>query len=335
MISIQTVSRTNGPSLNLASTLYGDGNGAFNETEVRRAVRGLQMPERMRIIGIILDCCMPGDVTEQIRLLEKYRRSTFDVVTNLPVDIGIVILRFLNVQELLGVETVSKKWQELVHHPALWRHHCLVLTATDPVPLSPPANLDDWEPLYRSLHHREANWKNALPQHIRFLNGHTKFCTTLLLKDKRLISGSYDETIRIWDIETGVEKRCLNVGKAVSCIEAEGEVLAVGFHDMGRVHLFSSLTFEPLQQLQGHLYGIKAIALSSTYLVSAGADKALVCWRWRSGEKIVRFGQQTNVNIGVQILSAGSANRIGENEGERFASVTIDGIVRVFSISEL
>lgn len=96
-----------------------------------------------------------------------------------------------------------------------------------------------------------------------------------------------------------------------------------------RVHLFSSLTFTPLQQLAGHLNGIRAVALSSKNLVSAGADKALVCWDWRAGTKVVRFGQQTTVNIGVQILGAASPE-----EGERVVSVTIDGIVRVFSISE-
>jgi pyrimidine and pyridine-specific 5'-nucleotidase len=42
----------------------------------------------------------------------------------------------------------------------------------------------------------------------------------------------------------------------------------------------------------------------------------------------VRFGQQTTVNIGVQIVGSGATD-----EGERVVSVTIDGIVRVFSIS--
>lgn len=69
------------------------------------------------------------------------------------------------------------------------------------------------------------------------------------------------------------------------------------------------------------------MALSSKNLVSAGADKALVCWDWRAGTKVVRFGQQTTVNIGVQLISGGSSE-----EGERVVSVTIDGIVRVFSI---
>ena len=221
------------------------------------------------------------------------------------------------------------------------------------------------EPLYRALYHRESNFRNALPQNIRFLTGHTNYCTSLLLKGKRLISGSYDETIRFWNIETGQMTKCLQVKKPVSCIDflhEEGmclssnpatsslfvtEVFVVGFHDVGRVvslslfgprlthrgsrvHLFSSLTFNPLQQLAGHLNGIRAVALSSKNLVSAGADKALVCWDWRAGTKIVRFGQQTTVNIGVQLISSEG----NPEEGERLVSVTIDGIVRVFSISE-
>ena len=45
---------------------------------------------------------------------------------------------------------------------------------------------------------------------------------------------------------------------------------------------------------------------------------------WRAGQKIVRFGQQTNMNIGVQIV-----------DDETVVGVTVDGIVRTFSIREL
>ncbi|EJD07855.1 uncharacterized protein FOMMEDRAFT_73579 [Fomitiporia mediterranea MF3/22] len=320
--------------LDLASVLRGDGRGKFNEIEVRKAVKMLKMPDRVRLLAIILESCMPGDIRTQIGLLERYLKSTFDIVGNLAPEIAIKILKYLTVRELLGVEPVSKKWQALVHNPAIWRHHCLVLTATDPIPLRPPPTPEGWygrlEPLYRSLHHREANFHYGLPQTLRLLNGHTNFCTTLLLRGKRLISGSYDETIRFWDIETGEMKKCLQVKKPVSCIDflLEEEVFVAGFHDVGRVHLYSSVTFNPLQQLAGHLNGIRAVALSSRNLVSAGADKALVCWDWRTGTKIVRFGQQTTVNIGVQIISGDAET------GERVVSVTIDGFVRVFSIAK-
>lgn len=313
----------------LAKALKRGPDGEFNEAEVRKAVRCLSRDERMRLITIILDSCLPGDIRLQILLLEKYARATFDIVGNLSPDLAFKILKHLSIPEVVSVESVSKKWQELVHLPALWKYHCIKLTATDPIPLKAPSSPAGWEPLYRSLYHRESNFRDGLPQSIRFLNGHTNFCTTLLLRGKRLISGSYDETIRFWDIETGEMKKCLSVKKPVSCVDflLEEEVFVVGFHDVGRVHLFSSVTFNPLQQLAGHLNGIRAVALSSKNLVSAGADKALVCWDWRAGTKTVRFGQQTTVNIGVQLISGGSAE-----EGERVVSVTIDGIVRVFSI---
>ncbi|GLB40918.1 putative A Receptor for Ubiquitination Targets [Lyophyllum shimeji] len=312
----------------LVKALKGKGND-FSERDVRKALRGLSREGRMRLIAIILGSCLPGDIPLQILLLEKYARSTFDIVGRLAPDLAFRVLKELSVKELVGVRAVSQAWRAMAAHPALWRYHCLRITATDPMPVKPPPTPEGWEPLYRSLHHRESNFRNALPQTLRFLHGHTNFCTTLLLRGKRLISGSYDETIRFWDIETGEMKKCLQVKKPVSCVDflAEEEVFVVGFHDVGRVHLFSSLTFTPLQQLAGHLNGIRAVALSSKNLVSAGADKALVCWDWRAGTKIVRFGQQTTVNIGVQIIAGGNSD-----EGERVVGVTIDGIVRVFSI---
>ncbi|KAI0300556.1 hypothetical protein B0F90DRAFT_1723944 [Multifurca ochricompacta] len=319
----------NGEAPDMMTALKRDASGEFSEADVRRAIRGLSRDERMRLIAIILDSCLPGDIRLQILLLEKYAKATFDIIGNLAPDLAFKILRHLSVSELLALESVSKKWQEIVRLPALWKYHCVRLTSMDPIPLKAPSSPAGWEPLYRSLHHRESNFRYALPQSIRFLNGHTNFCTTLLLRGKRLISGSYDETIRFWDIETGEMKKCLQVKKPVSCVDflLEEEVFVVGFHDVGRVHLFSSVTFNPLQQLAGHLNGIRAVALSSKNLVSAGADKALVCWDWRAGTKVVRFGQQTTVNIGVQLINGGSLE-----DGERVVSVTIDGIVRVFSI---
>lgn len=46
--------------------------------------------------------------------------------------------------------------------------------------------MDLWRlPLYKSLHHRESNFHFGLPQKLRFLNGHTNFCTSLLLRGTR------------------------------------------------------------------------------------------------------------------------------------------------------
>ena len=48
-------------------------------------------------------------------------------------------------------------------------------------------------------------------------------------------------------------------------------------------------------------------------------DKALVAWDWREeGKKLVRFGQQTNVNIGIALVDS------------KLVSIQVDGTVRTF-----
>lgn len=62
-----------------------------------------------------------------------------------------------------------------------------------------------------------------------------RFIPGAMFSGKRLISGSYDETIRFWDIETGEMKKCLQVKKPVSCVDflaEEGTVYARIFLDL-------------------------------------------------------------------------------------------------------
>jgi hypothetical protein len=50
---------------------------------------------------------MPGDIKLQILLLEKYAKSTFDIVGNLAPNLVFQIFKHLSVAELIGVESVS------------------------------------------------------------------------------------------------------------------------------------------------------------------------------------------------------------------------------------
>ena len=49
---------------------------------------------------------MPGDIRLQVLLLEKYAKSTFDVVGSLAPDLAFRILKLLSINELVGVELV-------------------------------------------------------------------------------------------------------------------------------------------------------------------------------------------------------------------------------------
>ena len=49
---------------------------------------------------------MPGDIRLQILLLEKYAKSTFDIVGHLAPELVFKIFKHFSVAELLGVESV-------------------------------------------------------------------------------------------------------------------------------------------------------------------------------------------------------------------------------------
>lgn len=79
----------------------------------------------------IFIACMPGDIRLQILLLEKYAKSTFDIIGNLAPDLTFKILKHLTVQELLAVEPVRTSCRlPLISPPFLYRifNLCLIRT---------------------------------------------------------------------------------------------------------------------------------------------------------------------------------------------------------------
>lgn len=61
--------------------------------------------------------------------------------------------------------------------------------------------------------------------------------------------------------------------------------------------------------------------INAKWAVSAGADKTIIVWDWRTGDKHLKFGQQTNICIGLHLA------------GDMVISMTTDGIIRAFSIT--
>ncbi|KIS68429.1 uncharacterized protein UMAG_03518 [Mycosarcoma maydis] len=295
----------------------------FDEEAIRREFEKLPSHLRIQLLGIILNACLPGDIAAMSRTLEKHLRSTRDIVSGLPDSVALKIFEKLPIQDLLRCRHVSKKWHSLAATPDLWRSHALALTEADPVKLEAPSDPQGWEPLVKGLFFRERNWAKGLAQTIQRLEGHTGFVTAMKLKGRKtLVSGSYDETIRVWDISTG---HCCKVlrAKAISCLDflLDEGVLCAGLYDTGRVLVWDMRSWDLIQTLSGHNRGIRNVAINQHYLVSVGQDKAIVVWDWRTGTKIVRFGQQSNVSLGVSLV-----------DKNKLVAVTVDGMIRCFDI---
>jgi len=123
------------------------------------------------------------------------------------------------------------------------------------------------------------------------LTGHQGEVTSVAYTlDGRLVSGSHDGTIRVWDTRTGDESMSLLCGdKSVTCVAVgpPGTRLAAGT-DTGALYIWSleALQHPPLR-LSGHSEAVFSIAFSpdGCLIASASRDKTVHLWAVETGQQ--------------------------------------------------
>ena len=100
-----------------------------------------------------------------------------------------------------------------------------------------------WKDVYRDRFRVGSNWKYGRCS-IKSFRGHTNGVTCLQFDDKIMATGSYDNTIKIWDMDTG----------------------------------------EVIRTLRGHQSGIRTLQFNESMLVSGSLDHTVKIWHWQTGE---------------------------------------------------
>ncbi|KAL3710578.1 hypothetical protein TMatcc_004374 [Talaromyces marneffei ATCC 18224] len=133
-------------------------------------------------------------------------------------------------------------------------------------------NFRPWKDVYKDRFKVGTNWKYGRCS-VKVFKGHTNGVMCLQFEDNILATGSYDTTIKIWDMETG----------------------------------------EELRTLTGHTSGIRCLQFDETKLISGSIDRTLKVWNWRTGECISTYTGHLGGIIGLHfqnsILASGSTDK--------------------------
>lgn len=124
----------------------------------------------------------------------------------------------------------------------------------------------------------------------RTLVGHTQYVMTLKVKGKRksdrlvnssgnyLFSGSWDKTIRQWELNSGSCIRTFDGhGQGIYALKLSGKVIVSCSGD-NSLKIWNSETGECVQTLVGHRRHVMSLKISKNKIFSGSSDKTIKVW---------------------------------------------------------
>jgi F-box/WD-40 domain protein MET30 len=146
-----------------------------------------------------------------------------------------------------------------------------------------------WKEVYKDRFKVGTNWKYGRYS-TKIFKGHTNGVMCLQFDDQILVTGSYDATVKIWDIKTGQE----------------------------------------IRTLVGHTQGIRCLQFDDSKLITGSLDNSIKVWNWRTGQLIKTLHVHTNGVIGLhmadKLLASGSSdNTIMVHDFKSFSRIRLQG----------
>jgi F-box/WD-40 domain protein MET30 len=127
-----------------------------------------------------------------------------------------------------------------------------------------------WKDVYAERYNIESNWRHGRFKTLEFK--HSQPVLTLQFDEQHLITGTFNGTINVWDIETG----------------------------------------ELVRQMTEHLDAVSALKFDSTKIISGSYDKTLRVWSYRTGQCLSTFrgheGKVLCLDFDGNIISSGSTD---------------------------
>ncbi|KAJ2078554.1 hypothetical protein H4R24_004393 [Coemansia sp. RSA 988] len=177
----------------------------------------------------------------------------------------------------------------------------------------------DWGYLFQQRLELDRHWRKGIAD-IQVLEGHADSVYCVQCDHEKIVTGSRDRTIKIWDAET---MQCLRTmtghTASVLCLKYNDSALVTGSSD-ATIIVWDWETGKPRLRLTSHAAGVLDVAFNEDHIVSCSKDCTIKVWRRDSG-KLLRTmaGHRGPVNA-VQL------------HGNRIVSASGDSLIKMWDL---
>lgn len=152
-----------------------------------------------------------------------------------------------------------------------------------------------WKDVYKQRFKVGTNWKYGRFT-TRILKGHTNGVMCLQFDDQILITGSYDATVKVWNIKTGEEIRTLTGHtQGIRCLQFDDSKLITGSLD-NTIKIWNWRTGELIKTLEAHRDGVIGLHLADKLLASGSSDNTIVVHDFNNITRTTIMGHSDWVN---------------------------------------
>jgi F-box and WD-40 domain protein 1/11 len=325
------------------------------------------------------DCDGDGDIEMINTLLPPQERKVDFVCGQLPEELSLAVFKLLDGESLASASQVSRSWNNIIKDDSVWRVAFFrrwgrqVHTSPAPIQVGGPGTglpnnpKQEWKTMYRARTLLEQQWRMGPERSGKatYLSGHTDSVYCVQFDEEKIITGSRDRTIRVWDINT---MQCIKVigGPNVKPVPGPKPLRTVDYPSF----------HSAVASVNGTVYGnsiyhtpeywhdasILCLQYDENILVTGSSDSNLIVWDVKTFEPIRRLVAHTGGVLDValdakHIVSCSKDSKIyvwdretyeikGTLEGHRgpvnavqlrgkfLVSASGDGIARLWNIEE-
>lgn len=207
------------------------------------------------------------------------------LITQLPMEIVMYIMEFLSLEDLCRALAVCSEWRSLgyAYNEYLWKMQSMnywenFINRGDAKHCNKAEN-ENWATFFTKRYDQDRRWKSNNSAQST-LTGHAGTVWTLAFDEKKLVTGSFDKTVKIWDRKT---YKCLRTLRGhnypIQCLQFQDNMLVTGSLD-NSIRVWDTDTGAYLGSLtnRAHNFDVFCLQFEGDRLVSGSSDSTLKVW---------------------------------------------------------